>query len=483
MAPNVIKRVLLGRALRSTQLHEQLLSKRIALPVFASDPLSSVAYAPEQIFLTLSVAGLSAYDYAPWLALVIALVLMTVVASYRQNVRAYTSGGGDFEVATTNLGGNAGLTVASALLVDYVLTVAVSVSSGVDNVASAFPTLAPHKVILSILVVSLLTVVNLRGVRESGTAFAIPTYAFIVGILGMVAIGVVRALVGSSMEAPSAHFQIRAEHGHLAGLALAFLLLRAYSSGSAALTGVEAMQRRARLPSTEGQERRHHSAHDGSHRGHDVRRHRVPRECHPSADGREPRESHRRAARLHPADGHRPDLACGVQRLLARLLLRGHRDGSHPHSRRQHRIQRLSRARLHPRPTPLSCPGRCTTAATSSCSATASSYSARYDRSSSSGSTPTSTSLIHLYIIGVFTSFTLSQAGMVRRWNRLIRTESVHGPPPHATLTRDEPQRSRHRRRPSHRDLHEGRSRGLDRIVAMIMIFAMMKGIAGTTVR
>jgi amino acid transporter len=239
--PNVLKRVLLGRALRSTQLHEQLLPKRIALPVFASDPLSSVAYAPEQIFLTLSVAGLSAYVYAPWLALVIALVLMTVVTSYRQNVRAYTSGGGDFEVATTNLGGNAGLTVASALLVDYVLTVAVSVSSGVDNVASAFPALAPHKVVLSLVVVSLLAIVNLRGVRESGTAFAIPTYAFIVGILGMVLIGVIRAVLGSSMEAPSAHFGIRAEHAHLAGPALAFLLLRAYSSGSAALTGVEAI--------------------------------------------------------------------------------------------------------------------------------------------------------------------------------------------------------------------------------------------------
>ncbi|MEV0403039.1 APC family permease [Actinoallomurus sp. NPDC050550] len=239
--PNVIKRVLLGRALRSTQLHEQLLPKSIALPVFASDPLSSVAYAPEQIFLTLSVAGLSAYAYAPWLALVISLVLMTVVTSYRQNVRAYTSGGGDFEVATTNLGNNAGLTVASALLVDYVLTVAVSVSSGVANVASAFPTLAPHRVILSVLIVVLLTIVNLRGVRESGTAFAIPTYAFIAGILGMVAVGVVRALAGSSMEAPSAHFHIRAEQGHLAGLGLAFLLLRAYSSGSAALTGVEAI--------------------------------------------------------------------------------------------------------------------------------------------------------------------------------------------------------------------------------------------------
>ena len=138
-APLLAKRLVLGRALGNKQLHDQLLPKRIALPVFASDPLSSVAYAPEQIFLTLSVAGLGAYMYAPWLALVIGLVLITVVASYRQNVRAYTSGGGDFEVATTNLGSNAGLTVASALLVDYVLTVAVSVSSGSTMSPRPFP--------------------------------------------------------------------------------------------------------------------------------------------------------------------------------------------------------------------------------------------------------------------------------------------------------------------------------------------------------
>jgi amino acid transporter len=239
-APGLVKRLLLGRALRSAQQHEQLLPKRIALPVFASDPLSSVAYAPEQIFVTLSVAGLAAYTYAPWIAIIIGIVLMTVVASYRQNVRAYTSGGGDFEVASTNLGGNAGIVVASALLVDYVLTVAVSVSSGVDNVASAVPALAPHKVLLSIVIVALLTVVNLRGIRESGIAFAIPTYAFILGILGMLLYGGIRLLLGADLRAPSADFRIHAE-SHFAGFALIFLLLRAYSTGSAALTGVEAI--------------------------------------------------------------------------------------------------------------------------------------------------------------------------------------------------------------------------------------------------
>ncbi|WP_241683081.1 hypothetical protein [Actinomadura sp. J1-007] len=128
-----MKRVLLGRALSSAQQHEQLLPKRIALPVFASDALSSVAYAPQEILLALGAGGLVMYHYTPWVAAAVVVILLTVVASYRQNVRAYQSGGGDFEVATENLGSNWGVLVASALLVDYVLTVAVSVSSGVEN--------------------------------------------------------------------------------------------------------------------------------------------------------------------------------------------------------------------------------------------------------------------------------------------------------------------------------------------------------------
>src|SRR5205814_4483870 len=133
-----------------------------------------VAYAPEEIFLTLSVAGLSAYAYAPWIGVAVALVMLVVVASYRQNVHAYPSGGGDYEVATTNLGGRFGLTVASALLVDYVLTVAVSVSSGVQNAASALPFVVGREVLVAVGLVLLLMAVNLRGVKESGSAFAIP---------------------------------------------------------------------------------------------------------------------------------------------------------------------------------------------------------------------------------------------------------------------------------------------------------------------
>ncbi|MBH0120737.1 APC family permease, partial [Rhodococcus sp. CX] len=139
------KRLLLGRPFRSDTLGHTLLPKRIALPVFASDALSSVAYAPEEIFLVLSVAGMSAFVFAPWIGVMVAIVLAVVVASYRQNVHAYPSGGGDYEVATTNLGPTAGLTVGSALMVDYVLTVAVSISSAAANIGSAVPFVAQHK--------------------------------------------------------------------------------------------------------------------------------------------------------------------------------------------------------------------------------------------------------------------------------------------------------------------------------------------------
>ncbi|MFC9395549.1 APC family permease [Streptomyces sp. NPDC057027] len=239
---DVPKRILIGRALRSDKLGETLLPKRIALPVFASDPLSSVAYAPGEVLLVLSVAGLSAYHFSPWIALAVVVLMFTVVASYRQNVHAYPSGGGDYEVATTNLGPKAGLTVASALLVDYVLTVAVSISSGIENLGSAVPFIVEHKVASAVAVIVLLTLMNLRGVKESGSLFAIPTYVFVAGVFIMIAWGAYRGLVlGDTMRAPTAGFEIKAEHQGLAGFALVFLLLRAFSSGCAALTGVEAI--------------------------------------------------------------------------------------------------------------------------------------------------------------------------------------------------------------------------------------------------
>ena len=239
-----VKRLLLGRPVRSERLGETLLSKRIALPVFASDALSSVAYAPDEIFLTLATAGITSYALSPWVGLAVVSVMLIVVASYRQNVHAYPSGGGDYEVATTNLGPSAGLTVASALLVDYVLTVAVSVSSGAQYAASAIPVLRGHEAVFAVVVVAILATMNLRGVRESGTAFAIPTYVFMASILGMSAYGFLRAAFGDLPQADSAAFTLRPEDAFdqgLVGLAGAFLLLRAFSSGCAALTGVEAI--------------------------------------------------------------------------------------------------------------------------------------------------------------------------------------------------------------------------------------------------
>ncbi|MDP4508794.1 APC family permease [Nonomuraea turcica] len=239
---DLVKRLLVGRALRSGQLHEQLLPKRIALPVFASDALSSVAYAPQEILVILSLAGVSFYAYSPWVAIAVVIVMLTVVASYRQNVHAYPSGGGDYEVANTNLGKNAGLTVASALMVDYVLTVAVSVANGVDYVGATIPFVGDHKPAVAIAIVILLTVINLRGIRESGAAFAVPTYAFMVAVLGLVAWGGFRLLVlGDEIKAPSADFTIEPEQTNLTAFAAAFLILRAFSSGCAALTGVEAI--------------------------------------------------------------------------------------------------------------------------------------------------------------------------------------------------------------------------------------------------
>ncbi|SBT92196.1 amino acid/polyamine/organocation transporter, APC superfamily [Streptomyces sp. DI166] len=239
---DVPKRILIGRALRSDRLGETLLPKRIALPVFASDPLSSVAYAPGEVLLVLSIAGVSAYHFSPWIAVAVVVLMFTVVASYRQNVHAYPSGGGDYEVAGTNLGPRAGLTVASALLVDYVLTVAVSISSGVENLGSAVPFVVEHKVACAVGIIVLLTLMNLRGVKESGKLFAIPTYVFVTGVFLMIAWGAFRGVVlDETMASPTADYEIKPEHEGLAGFALVFLLLRAFSSGCAALTGVEAI--------------------------------------------------------------------------------------------------------------------------------------------------------------------------------------------------------------------------------------------------
>ncbi|QXG76560.1 APC family permease [Modestobacter sp. L9-4] len=238
------KRLVLGRPVRTDKAGESLLPKHLALPIFASDPLSSVAYATQEILIFLTLAGTTFLFLTPWLAAVVVLLLTVVVLSYRQVVHAYPSGGGDYEVAMKNHGQFAGLVVASALLTDYVLTVAVSVSSGTDNIISAFPALDQHRVLIAVSLVALLVAMNLRGVRESGKTFAVPTYAFVACILVMIVTGLVRELVlDDPVVAESARYAIEAEPGYenVTGLALVFFVLRAFASGCTALTGVEAI--------------------------------------------------------------------------------------------------------------------------------------------------------------------------------------------------------------------------------------------------
>jgi amino acid transporter len=243
-ARDFVKRMLVGRKLSSAQLGETLLPKRIALPVFASDALSSVAYAPDEILLTLSLAGMVGFAYSWQIAAAVAVVMFLVVMSYRQTVHAYPSGGGDYEVATVNLGPTWGLVVASALLVDYVLTVAVSVSSGVQNAKAMFPFLQGNEGLVAAVIVVVLMTMNLRGVRESGSFFAIPTYGFMIGVLGMAAWGLFRIFgLGTHLEAPTAQYTVVGSDPYqgLIGLAAVVLMARAFSSGCAALTGVEAI--------------------------------------------------------------------------------------------------------------------------------------------------------------------------------------------------------------------------------------------------
>lgn len=238
------KRVLIGRPIRSKAAAHQLLPKRLALPIYASDALSSVAYAPDEILLTLALAGSLALVKSVWVGVVVACVLAVVVLSYRQTVHAYPSGGGDYEVVTTNLGPSWGLLVASALLVDYVLTVAVSISSGANYLTTIFPGLRGSEVPIAVGLIIFLTLVNLRGTREAGTAFAIPTYAYMIAIAVMIIVGFVRLFMGNLPMADSAAYDIHAASSHLdglTGLGGVFLLMRAFSSGCAALTGVEAI--------------------------------------------------------------------------------------------------------------------------------------------------------------------------------------------------------------------------------------------------
>lgn len=235
MRVQAIKRLLVGAPMALSQARHERLGKAVALAVFASDPLSSVAYATEEILLVLILAGSAALSYSLPIALGIALLLVIVVVSYHQTVHAYPQGGGAYLVAKDNLGLPPALTAAAALLIDYVLTVSVSAAAGIHALTSALPALHPYRVVLCVVAIVVVALGNLRGVRESGRLFAAPTYFFVVSIFVMVSYGLIAAAFGWLPEAP-----YESHPPGLEGLGL-FLLLRAYSAGCTALTGVEAV--------------------------------------------------------------------------------------------------------------------------------------------------------------------------------------------------------------------------------------------------
>jgi len=233
---DVLKRLVVGRPRASGEMGETLLSKTLALPIFASDPLSSVAYATEAALAVLVAASAGSGHLVLPISIAIAAVLAIVVLSYTQTVQAYETSGGAYVVARDNLGTLPSLVAAAALLADYILTVAVSVTAGVLALSSAAPSLTAHKVAISLLFVAILTVVNLRGVRESGILFALPTYAFVAAMLAMIGTGVGKCVAGTCAQAEVQHPIATG-----AGTVGVFVVLRAFASGAAALTGVEAI--------------------------------------------------------------------------------------------------------------------------------------------------------------------------------------------------------------------------------------------------
>lgn len=230
----VLKRLLVGRPISShAELHHRL-SKPVALAVFSSDALSSSAYATDEILLALMVAGALALSRSIPISIAVAIVLAVVVTSYTRTIRAYPGGGGAFIVAHENLGQFPGLIAAAALLIDYVLTVAVSVAAGVAAIAAAYPAFAGSKLPAAVAVVALITIANLRGLKESGTIFAIPTYGFLISIGSMIVFGVFKVVTGNYDPLPPV------EIDQTQGLT-ALVLLTAFAKGSTALTGIEAM--------------------------------------------------------------------------------------------------------------------------------------------------------------------------------------------------------------------------------------------------
>ncbi|HWI60206.1 MAG TPA: APC family permease [Symbiobacteriaceae bacterium] len=230
-----VKRFLIGMPLRTEQLAHERLTNPKALAVFSSDALSSVAYATEEILLALILAGSAAISVSMPIGIGIAILLAVVAMSYRQTIFAYPNGGGSYIVAKENLGTYPGLVAGAALLIDYVLTVAVSISAGAAAITSAFPEVQPYKVPIVLFAIFLVTVANLRGVRESGNIFAIPTYTFVVSIFALLGVGFFRVLFTELPPVPVTEAVVAQQPLTL------FLLLRAFASGCTALTGVEAI--------------------------------------------------------------------------------------------------------------------------------------------------------------------------------------------------------------------------------------------------
>ena len=252
-AASRVKRLLFGRPLPSERLEHERLNKKTALAVLSSDAISSVAYATDQILFVVAVLGAAALSYVVPISAVIVALLVLVGLSYRQTIFAYPAGGGSYTVAKENLGVSAGLVAAAALLTDYILTVAVSISGGVAAITSAYPHLAPHTVLLCIASIALLMLVNLRGVRESGAAFSIPTYLFITMMLALIAVGLFRLssghelapVVGTVDVDPVSARRLTTGAGQgmspITGFALLYLLLRGFAEGCVAMTGTEAI--------------------------------------------------------------------------------------------------------------------------------------------------------------------------------------------------------------------------------------------------
>jgi amino acid transporter len=240
--PSLLKRILIGPPIASDQEQHQRLSKKVALPVFASDAVSSTAYATEEIlivFLSLGGVGMAAYSRLTPLAIMVIILLAIVVASYRQTLFAYPSGGGSYLVSKENLGETPALIAGSSLLVDYILTVAVSVSSGVAAIVSAFHGLAPYRVELCVGFILIMTVANLRGLKESGALFAPPTYLYIISLVSLILVGLYRVYFQDL--GPIAHTGVAKELLDQAQPITIFIFLKAFASGAVALSGVEAV--------------------------------------------------------------------------------------------------------------------------------------------------------------------------------------------------------------------------------------------------